>query len=320
MARARALRTVEAAQPLETLRQTALETQDGILLADIIRRIGENDSPSDQRAELLDLIAKTNPEKTNVVIGCISALHRLESPLLLSLCRTLINAPFNPDRDFIVAFAVETLASLPSPEKVDMLLLAKAVDHRSMKIQSTARRVVSQLPRQQLRAFLELIDDNTDRPSVLLLRRLLSNADLTALVLPPRPTDPETQQAPKERTDAQRGGTRKKATPRSTSKEISTTTAPPEPEPLAEPQDPFRMLNSHRLPELLTASNSTLQTLIETSSNYRELAAAMAEYTVRHGCYTARQFNSKLLYALGDPRNSEKARFSDLALLWHRTD
>ena len=319
MARARALRTVGSAQPLESLRQSALETQDALLLADLIRRVVENESPSERRAEVLDLIAKSHPEKTNVVIGCISALHRLTSPLVLPLCRTIINAPTNPDRDFIVAFAVETLVSLPTPERVDMLLLAKAVDSRSPKIQHTARRAVAELPPAQVRAFLELTSTDTGRPSVVLLRRLLNDASLTSLVLPARPVNSVATAVGERKAPPKREADTVRQPRRTRSQNTASTKSYHQPEPSPEAQDPFTVLHKHRLAELATASNSTLTKLIENPSDDRELAAAMVEYTVRNGCYAARRFNSKLVYALSDASNPEKARFADIALVWHRS-
>ncbi len=319
MARARAVRTVESSQPLESLRQSALETQDALLISDLIRRIGESESPSESRAEALDLIAKAHPEKTNVVIGCISALHRLNSPLVLPLCRTIINAPTNPDRDFIVAFAVETLVSLPSPERVDMLLLAKAVDSRLPRVQNTARRALAQLPALHVRSFIELTATDTDRPSVVLLRRLLNEASLTSLALPARPVDSPVSEVGERKASAKReAGTVRQPRP-TRSQDTASAKSYRQAEPSPGARDAFTDLHKHRLAELASASNSTLAKLIESPNNYREQAAALVEYTVRNGSHAARRFNGKLVYALSDASNPERARFTDIALVWHRS-
>ena len=293
------------------------------------------------------MLAVTHADKPIVVTRCLSGLARSQAPQLRTMCRTLINAPFNPDAEDVVAYAATLLAPLPDPERVDMLLLAKAVDHRSTAIRNTSRLAIEQLPKQRAQALLALAKAEPEKPPISLLKRYLSGIDWRAALIPPtRPKEVTAESA----ASALTSGT-------NVAKKVPTVTPPAHstrgqiklsdgsrPQhtdiqsampasggsdaasaaslgvPLAKGTRDTTTLQSHRLPEFALASDSLLTNEIVMSKDYRRIAAALAECTIRHGTTVALQFNNRLFYALTDPNNTERGRFEDIARCWFPED
>jgi hypothetical protein len=139
--------------------QPALSSPDGMFIQEAVNRLEGSTLPKDEQQRVFNLLAKTHADKTIVVIRCLSALARLHAPQLRPLCRNLINAPFDPDHDNVVSHAITLLASIKDPERVDMLLLAKGVDHPCIAIKHAARQAVERLPKELRAPLLALARD-----------------------------------------------------------------------------------------------------------------------------------------------------------------
>lgn len=334
----------------EQLIESARSSTDGLYIREAINRIEESAISQEVKDATMSMLADTHGDKPIVVTRCLSSLGRSQAPQLRTICRRLINAPFNPDAEDVVAYAATLLAPLPDPERVDMLLLAKAVDHRSMAIRNTARLAIEQLPKERAEALLNLAKAEQEKPPISLLKRYLTGVDWrTALIPPRRPEEAHgepaastpTQDAHILRTSS--GDTRsrphfKKRRERP-SQEASAQTHDTEATRLANDGTAAAQLNkpgslpsisrqrehaitlqAHRLPEFALCTDSLLANEIVMSKDYRRIAAALAEYTIRHGAKVALQFNGRLLYALTDPNNLERVRFDDIARCWFPED
>lgn len=327
----------------EEMLHEALSSKDGLLIGDLVKRIELAEASPEFVQRALKEIASAHPEMGPIVIGCLSTLARMNSSELRPLCRVIINAPFNPDRDLVVAHAACLLASHPDPEKVDALLLGKAVDHRSEHIKLSARRAVSALSKLQADALLARVAELPNRPELLVLKRFASpEAQLSQLVLPPAASYARPVKAPLEQAKVaplpQKGG-RSKANqpvlaPPKPAPEAPEPLAPPPsvasprkepdqvqlgaPQPIETTPDLLELLNPHRIRGYHLLSDSALANTVILSKNYRDVAAALAEITVRRGADHALMFNERLVYALSDDENPEHGRFCDIAKAWFR--
>lgn len=333
---AKALKTL----PLEALVQEALSSNDGLRIADIVKQIEITDAPAEFVQCALRDIAQAHPEMGPIVIGCLSALDRMRSSELRPLCRLIVNAPFDSDRDLVVGFAASLLANQPNPEMVDILLLAKAVDHRSEHVKLCARQAVSALAQPLADALLSGIAALPEKPQLLVLKRFASGTtSLCQLVLPSPPQRArEHQPAPKAPLQALKPPKGKvriapptpaiiaeqpsplPAAPPTAEAQYpqnSTAQSPPPPAPEEAP-DLASLLQPHRIRGFHLLSESALANTIILSKNYREVAAALAEITVRHGVERALLYNGRLVYALSDDTNVEKHRFCEIAKAWFR--
>lgn len=308
----------------QELIESARTSIDGIVIREAINRIEESPLTSEEKNEAIVMLATIHGDKPIVVTRCLSGLARTEAPQLRALCRTLINAPFDPDKEDVVAYATTLLAPMPNPERVDMLLLAKAVDHRSLQIRNAARIAIEQLPKQCAAALLTLAKEIPEKPPISLLKRHITGIDWrVALIPPPRPprSEAKVSTSPKLRPQKETGGRGvssgrepERKAPFPSLSERRDAEAAASPSTPTSPRGHIPDLHAHRLPEFALASDSLLANEIVMSQDYRRIAAALAELTVRNGAKSAHQFNSRLIYALTDPGNNEKARFEDIAL------
>jgi hypothetical protein len=317
--------------------QEALRSQDGIHIGDLLKHLESSEAQPAFIEQSVREVAKAHPEMTPIVIGCLSILERMKSAELRPLCRLIVNAPFDPDRDLIIAHAASLLAQQPHPEPVDALLLARAVDHRSEHVKLSTRRAISNLPSDIADQIHARASEFPEKPQLLMLKRLLRKEGvLSPLILPPLPGPTRPRQdsqeppshSPHSATRAK--GARKDAPIFSTPIEKAQTSfgeaakkavdaqrhEPAQAPGLKDPHDPVPLLQPHRIRGYHLLTDSALSHIATLSKDYREIAAALAEYTLRHGPSRAREFSSKLVYGLTDPANTEKARFEDLARAW----
>lgn len=330
-------------QSPEALVSEALTSQDGMRIADIVKIIEMADVPSGFVEQSLRDIVKAHPEMTPIVIGGLSALERLQSTELRPLCRLIVNAPFHADRDLIVGHAASTLAQHPDPDQVDVLLLAKAVDHRSEHVKTSTRRALSQLRPQVASQILTRASELPERPQLEMLKRLVRrDRPLSQLTLPPLPqlaspaaeTTKRSPQSTKPNKTPPSGLTgessalfstpvaevlaakasKNKGVPKPSTPEVRTLNGTPL---QISTEDPIaQQLAPHRVPGFHLLSDTALSHKVILSKNYADVAAALVEYTMRHGIEKARDFTGRLVYALGDPENAEKFRFEEISRVW----
>jgi hypothetical protein len=327
-----------AARSPEALIQEALSSQDGLVIADLVKKIELTDAPSELIQNALRDLIHAHPEMSPVVIGCLSTLERMKSPELRPVCRIIVNAPFNPDRDLIVAHAASILAQQPNPERVDILLLAKAVDHHSEHVKVATRRALKTIPRELAEKILAGAAELPEKPQLAILKRFASGEDvLSTLTLPPPPRplrQQPVQSAPAAHLDPieRKEGSIPFSTPIaealkdktavSNRRKAITKRQPPLPKlERSEAEYPdstiAALLTPHRIEGYHLLSDSALTNTIIISKDYREVAGALAEYTLRKGAEKAREYNGRLVYALSDITNTEKARFGDIARVWY---
>lgn len=330
-------------QSPEALLSEALTSQDGMRIADIVKKIEMADVPSGVIEQSLRDIVKAHPEKTPIVIGCLSTLERLQSPELRPLCRLIVNAPFHSDRDLIIGHAASILAQHPDPDQVDVLLLAKAVDHRSEHVKTSTQRALSQLRPQVASQILTRASQLPERPQLAFLKRIVRReGHLSQLILPPPPhlTSPAAEttrrapDSPQSKSAQPNGLTSKVSAPFSTpvaearaaepklNKEVRRAKSP-QPRTLngtplqTSTEDSIaQRLAPHRIPGFHLLSDTALSHTVILSKSYSDIAAALVEFTMRHGIEKARDFTSRLVYALGDPENTERFRFEEISRVW----
>jgi hypothetical protein len=311
----------------EAIVQEALGSQDGLHIGSLLRQLETLEAPSDLIARSVRDIAHAHPEMTPVVIGCLSILERMRSSELRPLCRLIVNAPFDPDRDLIIANAASLLAQQPDPQSVDVLLLARAVHHRSEHVKTCTRCAISNLSPRIADKLHARASELPEKPQLLMLKRLLrKEGPLSPLIMPPAPT--RKRQGPKELplrapraappTKTPQRHTPRVSTPVKEAQALSGRKPVQQPDvpPKPTPGDRLATLHPHRLPEYHLLTESALSNIATLSKNYRDVAAALAEYTVRFGASQARRFTNRLVYALTDPANTEKSRFEDLSHAW----
>jgi hypothetical protein len=327
----------------EALLQDAIASRDGHIIADLVKQIEAVDAPREFIENALREVVKAHPEMSPVVIGCLSSLERMRSTELRPLCRLIVNAPFEPDRDLIVAYAATLLARHQDPEQVDILLLAKAVDHRSEHVKLSTRRALRDLSRAVATQIISRASELPEKPQISMLKRFANGeATLSTLTLPPIPKSSADQAGPRNAQDRRDSIPRLKepkepekvipfSTPTAdalieknkpslpktsgTNKEGPSTKGDSETKTTPEPAL-SDLLNPHRIEGYHLLSDSALAHTIILSKDYRAVAGAMAEYTLRRGVCKAREYNGRLVYALSDDTNTEKGRFSDIATAW----
>lgn len=321
------VRASRSAPPKVTTNQLieqVVASSDALFIREAISHIEESSLSLEDRDSAIKRIIDSHADKTIVVTRCLSALARSESGLLRPLCRTLINAPFDADKEDVIAFAATLLAQMPTPERVDMLLLAKAVDHCSLCVRNAARRALENLSTTNADALLALAREVPEKPPIALLKRHLSGEDWRSkLTLPNRPPIPKqtyTEEIASTKLPHDlrarpnvlpRNPVAHGEAPRPNTHGVTVAVGSPRRVPTDQ-----ELLTPHRLADLRLCSDSFLTNEIALSTDNRRVAAALAEYTVRHGPTVALKFNRRLMHGLMDPSNTERARFVDIALCW----
>lgn len=327
----------------EALLQEALLSQDAFRISELVKALESSGAPGHAIEKSLNDIARAHPEKTPIVIRCLSALERMKSEELRPLCRLIVNAPLDPDRDLIVGHAAFLLAQHHDPEQVDVLLLARAIDHRSEHVKLSARRALSHLTQTVADQLYVRASELPEKPQLAMLKRLVRGEDpLSTLRFPTPPRPAKTEESPRPLPISPlRAKGKSKGALRETPVVFTTPVADavagkgakrqheikaeePQPAPQTEPAASMEStlplditLEPHRIPGYHLLSDSALSHIVTLSKNYREVAAALAEYTIRRGHEKARDFSSRLVYALTDPSNIEKWRFEDIAGVWY---